>query len=73
MKASNNFSGENILTNVFVKKNSNWFPISNFAALIAQASKTPGPGDLFLSSESKASKSSFSVTILKQNFSFLDF
>ena len=52
-----------------LKTNCKWVPIGSFAALIAQALKTPGPGDLLLSSESMASYSSFSVTVLKQNFS----
>ena len=38
-----------------LKANCKWVPIANFAALIAQALKTPGPGELLLSSESMAS------------------
>ena len=49
-----------------LKTNCKWFPIGSFAALIAQALKAPGPGDLLLSSDGY---SSFSVTVLKQNFS----
>ena len=52
-----------------LKTNCKWVPIGNFAAWIAQALKTPGPGDLLLSNESMASYSSFSVPVLKQNFS----
>ena len=52
-----------------LKTNCKWVPIGRFAALIAQALKTPGPGDLLLSSELMASYSSFSVTVLKQNLS----
>ena len=37
------------------KKNCKWVPFANFAALVAQALKTPRPGDLLLSSESIAS------------------
>ena len=51
-----------------LKTNCKLVPIGSFAALIAQALKTPGPGDLLLSSESMASYSSFSVTVLQQNF-----
>ena len=50
-----------------------WVPIGSFAALIAQALKTPGPGDFLLSSESMASYSSFSITALKQNFSLTSY
>ena len=52
-----------------LKTNCKRVPIGSFAALIAQALKTPEPGDLLLLSESMASSSSFSVTVLKQNFS----
>ena len=54
-----------------LKTNCKWVPIGSFAALIAQALKTPGPGDLLLSSESMASYSSFSVTVLNQNLSLI--
>ena len=51
-----------------LKTNCKWDPFGSFAAFIAQALKTPGPGDLLLLSESMAAYSSLSVTVLKQYF-----
>ena len=69
MKSIFKFSGKIFWLMHLLKTNCKWAPIGSFAALIAQALKTPRPGDLLLSSESMASYRSFSVTVLKQNFS----